>query len=170
MLTKVATYIFVNWIVDQAYSGWQLILALKGEKYNGKGKCRNMQRKTHTDTYCEDRAEIPKSEFSFRKTSKCFKRSHLLMLWMLNIKRRNVLSSLYRFIFKCWIIKRLSVFFSSLKPEIASILAQMPLMLVCFSTPYLSSPNGLLSSCKWDILISVHPNFSEQVCVWLHLL
>ena len=128
------------------------MLAFKGGKYIGKGKCQYRRRETHTDTNCEDRAEILKSEFSFWKTSKYFIRSHLLILYMLNIKRRNVLSSLYRFIFKCRIIKRLSVFCSSLKPEIASILAQMSLMLVYFSTPYLSSLNGLLPSCKWDIL------------------
>ena len=80
---------------------------------------------------------------------------------MLDINRWSVLSPLHRFL-RCRIIKRLSVFSSSLKPEIASILAQMFLMLVYFSTPYLSSPNGLLASCKWEILISVHPNFSEN--------
>ena len=137
------------------------MLAFKGGTYIGKGKCHNGRRETHTDT--EVRIFISENIKMFQK-----KPSYNYL--NVKYKTRSVLSSLHRFIFECWIIKRLSVFCSSLKPEIASILAQMSLMLVYFSTPYLSSPNGLLSSCKWDILISVHPNFSEQVCVWLHLL
>ena len=81
ILTKVATYFYVNWILDWAYKGRQLMLPFK-VKFIGKGKCVTIGGEKHTQTYthCEDRAEILKSEFSFWKTSKYFIRSHLLIL------------------------------------------------------------------------------------------